>query len=34
MIYVEVMVCRFDMFVLSISVLGQFQVIELIISYS
>ena len=34
MICVEVMVCRFDMFVLSISVLGQMQVIGLIISYS
>ena len=34
MICVEVMVCRLDMFVLSISVLGQLLVIGLIISYS
>ena len=33
LICVEVMVCRFDMFVLSISVLGQLLVIGLIISY-
>ena len=34
MICVEVMVCRLDMFILSVSVLGQLLVIGLIISDS